>query len=319
MSSTPAHIVLISAPYFQPVVDYYRHEFKERGLELRVPKVNERLSENELLALMDGVIGVISGDDAFTSKVIETSTQLQVISKWGTGIDSIDMQACQDFGVVVTRTKNAFSEPVADSAVGYALAFLRNIPQMTKAMRAGRWEKIPGRALNECTVGIIGVGDVGKAFVRRMQPFGARLIACDPIYPGDDFCSSTGLNMCTQGQVLQEADILSLHCDLNPTSHHLINTETLSLMKTDTVLINTARGAIIDEAALIQTLANNRLGGVGLDVFEREPLPQDSPLLSFERVLVAAHNSNSSPKAWHRVHRSTLDNLFSVLDQGPIK
>lgn len=306
--------VLISAPYFIPVIDRFRHLFEERQIELVTPNVQERLEEHQLLEIMSDIDGVISGDDRFTEKVLAASPCLKAISKWGTGIDSIDGEACRARGVRIFNTPNAFTEPVADSVLGYMLAFARNIPFMDSHMKGGTWHKIPGRALRECTLGIVGLGNVGQAVARRAQAFGMTILATDPRLPSDAFRQSVNVQMVDLETLLQQSDFISLNCDLNPTSRHLINDETLKLVKPTAVIINTARGPIIHEVALVRALQEKRLGGVGLDVFEDEPLPEGSPLRHMENALLAPHNSNSSPEAWEKVHWNTIMNLLNYLE-----
>ncbi len=310
--------ILISAPYMQPIIEELRPRFTARNAAIIVPKVNERLEEDDLLHLFANadIDGVICGDDRFTARVIAAAVpRLKVIAKWGTGIDSIDQQACAAHGVAVRNTPDAFSQPVADSVLSYMLCFARNPLAMDIAMKQGVWQKIPGRALNECTLGVLGVGDVGRAVVRRAAAFGMRLLGCDPRTPPDDFLAATGITMVEQATLLAEADFISMNCDLNPTSHHLINAATLAQVKPTAILINTARGPVVDEPALIAALQQGQLAGAALDVFEHEPLPADSPLRSMHNVLLAPHNSNSSPKAWQHVHENTIKNLFGVLEE----
>jgi D-3-phosphoglycerate dehydrogenase len=308
--------ILISAPYMQPVIERFRAELEHAGCELFIPPVFERFEEDDLLEFIGDIDGAITGDDRFTPRVLQAAPRLKVISKWGTGIDSIDREACAQLGVAVKNTPNAFSEPVADTVLGYMLSFVRNLPFMDQHMKNGVWEKIPGRSLRECTLGIIGVGDVGKAVARRAVGFGMRILGTDPkdiasISP--DFVSQTGIQMVDLPTLLREADFISTNCDLNPTSYHLINDETLAQVKPTTVVINTARGPIVDEQALIRALQAGKIAGAALDVFEHEPLPEDSPLRQMNNVMLAPHNSNSSPMAWEHVHRNTIDNLLAVL------
>jgi D-3-phosphoglycerate dehydrogenase / 2-oxoglutarate reductase len=309
------HKILISAPYMQPIIDRFRPIFDERNITLVVPPVSERMEEADLLAVIGDVDGAICGDDQFTARVLDAAPKLKVISKWGTGIDSIDQAACRDRGIAVCNTPNAFSEPVADSVLGYMLAFSRNLFRMDRAMKAGKWEKIPGRALRECTLGVIGVGNVGKAVVRRAAAFGMTILGNDPIRPPEDFITATGITMTSLEALLGEADFISVNCDLNPTSQHLINNTTLAQVKKSPVLINAARGPIVDEPALVRALQSGRLAGAGMDVFEEEPLPTNSPLRTMDNVLIAPHNSNSSPEAWERVHENTIRNLLQILEK----
>ena len=306
--------ILFSAPYMIPFLDRFRPVLENFGLELIVPVVEERLEETELLEYAEKYDGVICGDDRYTRRVIEASTpRLKVISKWGTGIDSIDKEACNEYGVMLGNTPNAFTEPVADSVFGYLLTFARQHPWMDWAMKQGDWKKIPGKALRECTLGIIGIGNIGSALVKRAQPFGMKVLGNDirDIDPG--FVKEYELEMVSLEKLLSRADFVSVNCDLNPTSRHLINQDAFSLMKPGAVLINTARGPIVDEEALIAALQDGIISGAAMDVYENEPLPEDSKLREFSQVLLAPHNSNSSPQAWEKVHWNTIKNLLDGL------
>jgi D-3-phosphoglycerate dehydrogenase len=272
------------------------------------------MEESDLLRYAGQFDGAICGDDRYTERVIQScAPRLKVISKWGTGIDSIDADACSRYGIKVCRTPNAFTLAVADTVLGYILAFARRQPWMDKEMKSGKWEKIPGRSLSECSLGVIGVGNIGKAVTRRARAFGMKIYGTDIIDIDRGFITETGIEMTSLESLLSHADFVSVNCDLNPTSHHLINHDTLVLLKSNAVLINTARGPIVEEQALVEALQSQRLAGAALDVFEVEPLPADSPLMKMHNVMLAPHNSNSSPAAWERVHWSTIKNLVEGL------
>lgn len=306
--------VLVSAPYMLPVIDRFRGELEGLGIELSLANVRERLEEEDLLGLVGQIDGVICGDDRFTARVLEAAApRLRVISKWGTGIDSIDQEAARRLGIRVCNTPGAFTDPVADSVLGYVLAFARRIPRATASLREGSWEKLPSIALNEATLGVIGVGNVGSAVARRAHAFGMRILGNDirPVSP--EVVRDTGLWPVRLDDLLGQADFVSLNCDLNPTSFHLIGQAQLERMRRTSVLINTARGPIVDEGALARALEEGRIAGAALDVFEEEPLPEDSRLRRMTNVLLAAHNANSSPRAWETVHRSTIRNLLDGL------
>jgi D-3-phosphoglycerate dehydrogenase len=299
----------------QPVIDRFREVFRENDIELVVPPVAERLDEEELLRYVEDIDGAIAGDDRWTERVLRAAPKLKVISKWGTGIDSIDQDACRELGISVRNTPNAFSEPVADTVMAYVLAFARRLLPINHEMHEGKWEKLPGVALAECALGVIGVGNVGKAVVRRAIAFGADIVGNDIAEMPPDFLAETGIHMASKEELLRRADFVSLNCDLNPTSFHLIGERELALMKPTAYLINTSRGPVIDEPALIEALRAGKIAGAGLDVFEAEPLPQDSPLRSMPNVLLSPHNANSSPVAWERVHHSTISNLLEALNE----
>ena len=307
--------VLFTAPYMIPFVDRFKSVFDKYNIELIVPDVHERMEEADLLKYAGQFDGAICGDDRYTARVIEACVpRLKVISKWGTGIDSIDAEACSRYSIKIGRTLNAFTTPVADTVLGYMLAFTRRQPWMDKEMKSGKWEKIPGKALSENTLGVIGIGNIGKAVTRRAKAFGMKVYGADIRAIDHVFISETGIEMTTLESLLSKSDFVSINCDLNSTSHHLMNSETFALMKPNAVLINTARGPIVEEKSLIEALQAKRLGGAALDVFEHEPLPLDSPLLKMDNVMLAPHNSNSSPAAWERVHWNTIRNLLDGLD-----
>ncbi|HEX8990163.1 MAG TPA: phosphoglycerate dehydrogenase [Anaerolineales bacterium] len=303
--------LLFTAPYMIPVLDRFRDVFAAHDFELIVPEVHERLEEADLLRYAGKFDATVCGDDRYSARVLEScAPRLKVISKWGTGVDSIDASACARLGIQLWRTPNAFTAAVADSVMGYLLAFVRRQPWMDREMKAGKWSKLPGRSLAECTLGIVGVGVIGKALVRRALPFGMKLLGNDIVEIDPAFIGETGIEMTSLPALLSQSDFVSLNCDLNPTSIHLINAGTLAMMKPGAVLINTARGPIVDEPALVDALRSGRLAGAGLDVYEMEPLPADSPLLQMDNVMLAPHNANSSPAAWERVHWNTIRNLL---------
>ncbi len=297
-----------------PSLDRFRPVFQRFGLELIVPEVEERLEEEEILAYAGEFDGVICGDDRFSRQVIEACLpRLKVISKWGTGVDSIDRQACEEHGVFLGNTPNAFTDPVSDSVLGYMLGFARQHCWMDRAMKDGVWKKIPGKALGECTLGVIGIGNVGQAVIKKARPFGMRVLGNDIREIESEFLESYQVEMMTLPELLAEADFISLNCDLNPTSRHLIAERAFSMMRPEAILINTARGPIVKEEALITALKKGLIAGAALDVYEFEPLPPDSPLRDFPQVLLAPHNANSSPRAWERVHWNTIRNLLDGL------
>lgn len=310
--------VLLSAPYLIPIRNRIRPFLESYGIELLVAPVVERLNEPDLLEFAGQFDGALCGDDQYTARVLEAcAPRLKVISKWGTGIDSIDQAAAARLGIMVGRTPNAFTLPVADAVFGYMIEFCRHLAQMDRAMKGGVWEKIPGRSLSECTLGVVGVGTIGKMVLRRGRAFGMRLIGNDIVEIAPDFVRETELQVAPLEQLLEQSDFVSLHTDLNPTSYHLINRRTLAHMRAGAYLINTARGPVVEEAALVEALQGGKIAGAALDVFEVEPLPKESPLLSMDNVLLAPHNSNSSPAAWQRVHQNTLRNLLIGLGMTP--
>ena len=311
--------VLFSAPYMIPFVDRFSPIFKHYQINLLIPEnIEERLEEDDILKYAGQFDGVICGDDRFTPKAIEACVpRLRVISKWGTGIDSIDKETCDRFDISIGRTINAFTNPVADTVLGYMLAFVRRLPWMDQAMKSGMWEKLPGRTLGECTLGVVGVGRIGKAVLRRANTFGMRLLGNDIVEIDPHFIQDNRVEMLPFGELLSQSDFVSLNPDLNPTSYHLMDEKAFSLMKSTAVIINASRGPVVKETALIDALENKTIAGAALDVFEFEPIEESNPLLKMANVMLAPHNANSSPAAWERVHWNTIRNLLVGLGHDP--
>ncbi|GAH75542.1 unnamed protein product, partial [marine sediment metagenome] len=265
-----------------------------------LPPVKERLSEAELVPIIEKYDGIICGDDSFTKKVLQKAKKLKVIVKWGTGIDSIDQEAAKHLGIPVYNTPNAFSEPVSDTVMGFVLSFSRNISRSDQMMKSGGWEKILCYSLSEQTIGIIGIGNVGRLVARKANAFGMQIYGNDIKEIPEEMTKSLNITMVDKETLLGESDYVSLNCTLNETSYHLISKPQLQFMKNTAILINTARGNIVNEPDLIKALENKIIAGAALDVFEVEPLPQDSPLRRFENCLLSSHNSNSSPLYWQK-------------------
>jgi len=307
--------VLVTAPYFQKVYERYAERMCGLGLDVHLPPVRERLSEAELLPLIDEFDGVISGDDQFTERVLRKAKKLKVISKWGTGIDSIDREVASQLGIAVRNTPGAFSEPVADTVFAFILAFSRGLHLQDADIRKGLWEKRICLGLRGLTLGIVGVGNCGKAVARRAGGFGLKLVGNDirPIDP--EFVAETSMTMMELDELLSESDFVSMNCDLNPTSFHLMDAEKFKRMKSGSYYVSTCRGPVTDEKALIEALRSGKPAGAGLDVFEDEPLPLDSPLRSMHNVILSPHNANSDPATAERIHESTLAHLMEELNR----
>jgi len=305
--------VLVSAPYMQKDIDKFLDFFDKHNIDITLPELRERLSESELLEIIADFDGAICGDDMFTRRVLLASKKLKVLSKWGTGINTIDVKAAEELGIKVCNTLNAFSHPVADTTLAYILAFARNVISSDVQMKQGIWEKITGFALSEKTLGIIGLGNVGTQVAKRARAFNMNIIANDikDIHP--IILEQYDVSMVSKDEVYQNADFISLHCDLNDTSYHMLNADAFNKMKKKPYIINTARGGIIVHNDLLKALEEEIISGAGLDVFEEEPLPLDDKLLQKSNVILAPHNSNNSPKYWAIVHENTLMNLIKHL------
>jgi phosphoglycerate dehydrogenase-like enzyme len=306
--------VLVTAPRLVAVLDRYVAELHEAECATRVAPTRERLTEAELLPLVGDIDGFICGDDQITARVLDAARRLKVISKWGTGIDSIDVEEARRRGIAVRNTPGAFTDPVADTVLGYLLLVARQLDRHAADMRAGLWQRLPARALGETTIGIVGLGAIGMAVARRAAAFGARLLGSDAQPRPLTLLQPLGLAQVPLETLLAQSDFVTLHASLTADSDHLIDDARLRLMKPSAVLINTARGRLVDEQALVAALREGRLAGAALDVFEDEPLPETSPLRLLPNVYLSPHNANASQGAAERVHVASIRNVLQVLN-----
>jgi len=310
---TKRYKAIISAPYLVKDIELFRDELAVNGVDIDVRAVNERLEESELLDIIAQYDGVVCGDDRFTPQVYDRADNLKVVVKWGTGIDSLNREYALSKNIPILNTPDAFTEPVSDSVMAFILSFARQIATSDRLMKDGHWQKCAGFCLNELTLGIIGVGRIGSAVAKKANVFGMKILGCDIKDIDPEVVKVSNIEMVTKDELLQRSDYLTLNCDLNPTSFHLIGEDDFNIMKKSAVIINTARGPIIDEQSLIHALQSRKISGAGLDVFEQEPLSPDSPLRKMDNCLLSSHNVNTSPKYWSRVHRNSIDLLYQGL------
>jgi D-3-phosphoglycerate dehydrogenase len=295
-------------------IDRYREQIESRGAELIIPTVDQFLTEDELIELLPDVDGVLAGDDEFTERVYAAAPKLRVVSKWGVGIDSIDTEAAARHGVEVRNCRGSMSDAVADMTVGFAVVLARRVLETNRHTRQGEWVKLEGTNVAGKTVGIVGVGSVGSEVARRFTGFRALLLGSDPKGIPDTLQEETGIRPSELDPLLEASDFVTLHCDLNPTSRGLIGPRELDRMKPGAFLINTARGPVVQEAALERALADGSIAGAALDVFEREPLRPDSPLRTMPNVILGCHTAYNSREAVEATTLMTIRNLFDVLE-----
>lgn len=305
--------VLVSCPLIHGEMDAYDEEFTAHDATYDVPEVDQQLDESELLEIIDRYHGVIAGDDEFTERVFEAATNLQVVSKWGVGTDNIDKEAAEAHGVAVHNTPGAFNDEVADVVIGYAIMLTRHLHRVDRAIREGDWFAPRGVSLAGKTFGVVGVGDIGSTVARRAAALGMDVLGHDVVELPAELKADTGINSQEVDELLQESDVVSLNCALTPATRGLIGERELELLGPEGYLINTARGALIDQPALVEALETDRLAGAALDVFETEPLPENDPLTERSDVILGSHNAQNTAEAVRRVNDRAVANLFDEL------
>ncbi len=264
------------------------------GLAIRLaPKVGRR-TPGELVPLVSDVVGAIVSTDPFDAAVFAAAPRLRVVARVGIGTDSIDLDAATRAGVAVTTTPGALEETVADHTLALMLASLRRVVENDASVRRGEWERagrLTGIDLNGATVGLIGLGTIGRAVARRLLGFGSHVIACDPAVPAYD-----GVELVDLPTLLRRADVVSIHLPLTTETRGLIGADQLKEMRRGAVLVNTARGGIVDESALAEALENGHLRAAALDVFAEEP-PPASALLRLENAVFSPHIAGISERS----------------------
>ena len=280
--------VLVTPHLLHEAPGPYRDVLLQAGMEIVYPPLDGLLMEPDVLAEhLQGIDAVLAGMEPFNASVIGRS-KLRVIARVGVGYDAVDVPAATEHGVAVVITPGTNEVSVAEHTIAFITGIMRGFPGREREVRTGEWLRRPAPRLAGKTLGIVGLGRIGKAVVPRAQGLGLNVIAYDP-YPDEDYCTAQGVRLVSFDDLLAEADIVSLHLPATVDTTDLMNAETLARMKAGSVLINTARGSLVDEEALYEALATGHLYAAGLDVFKIEPLPLDSPLLRLENLLVAPH------------------------------
>ncbi len=303
--------VLLTTPSAEP----YR-----RDLE-RLPGVSVRerydlvgtQDEQPLAAGLEHAWAVIAGSERYTRAVLEGARSLQAVVRWGVGFDAIDVAAATAAGVAVLVTPGANAEAVADMALALILACLRRLPELDAAVRRGRWRPAAiGGDLAGATVGIVGLGAVGRAVVTRVRGFGCNAVAVEP-HPDDQFCAAHGVELTTLTELLPRVDVLTLHAPLTDATRHLLGARELALMRPHAVLVNTSRGGLIDQVALLAALRGGTIAAAGLDVFEREPVAPDDPLISLRNVILTPHVSSFTGSGMQRTAATVVTQLRELV------
>ena len=313
-SSTGRRKLTITAHTMGRVADFFIPSFEELGWEVavRVPQT-QYFSALELAEISSGSEVVIIGDDHASEIFFRNgSPHLKLLVKWGIGTDSIDFHAADRFGVRVRNTPGVFSDEVADLAMAYVLALARQVVAVHIDALEGRWSQVSGATLAGKTLGIVGFGSIGRAIASRSLAFGMKVAFFDPLFADviPKGCMEQSLN-----EVLKVSDFLMLACPSTPDTRGMVNSESLGLMKDGSFLINVARGDLVVEEDLVAALHSGRLSGVALDVYETEPLPEDSELRQFSNVVLGAHNGSNTTEGLMRASSVVADIVIGYSEE----
>jgi len=273
----------------------------------------EMLSRPELKDFLSKADGAVVGRDSIDEDLLRNCPKLKIVSKYGVGLDSVDRRACQKYGVAIGWTGGVNRLSVAEQTLGFILALCRNLYQTSCLLKSGRWVTNGGWQLSGKTVGIIGVGHIGKELIRLLAPFNCRILPND-IVEQTEFYRANGLVESSKETIFSEADIVTIHTPLTGETRYLVNSKTLSLMKNTSFLINTSRGAVVNERDLKQALISKTIAGAALDVFEEEP-PQDLEFLQLPNLFCTPHVGGNAIEAVRAMGLSAIHHLEKFYEQ----
>ena len=306
--------VLICARSFQRYDGEHHEVLRAAGIEEESSGFDRALTGAELAERLPGFDAVIVGMDQVTDETLSAADRLRIVSMNGVGLDRIDVAAATRRGVAVTNTPSANAASVADHTLALMLAQARAIPLHDRRVRNGSWSRVTGRELTGRVLGLIGLGAIGREVAKRALAFGMRVQVYDP-FVEQAACREIGIDTVDLATLLATSDIVSLHCPVTAQTENIINADRLAAMKKDAVLINTARGELVDEAALAAALTGGKLSGAALDVFANEP-PTGSPLLEMQNVILTPHLGGNTLEAVLRTALQSARNVVAVLRGG---
>lgn len=298
--------ILISTSSFNTESAYYAL-LLEKGFQAELNPFKRKLSEKEIIDFLPGIDGLIAGVEPLNKEVLSSTKSLKVISRCGTGMDSVDVEAAKELGIKVFNTPDAVTQCVAELTVGLILNVLRHVSLGDRLIRSGQWKKHMGNLLFGKTVGLLGLGRIGKRVVELLQPFGVKYIARD-IAPDISFAEEHGVKIGDIDDVLRESDVVSIHLPYFPELDHFISDRELGLMKKESILINASRGKLIDEDALCRALSEKMIAGAAIDTFENEPYV--GPLKNLDNVVLTPHIGSYAIESRIRMERESVENLI---------
>jgi D-3-phosphoglycerate dehydrogenase len=284
---------------------------KDAGLDIQLNPYGRKLTPDECLSLYQDIDGLIAGTEALNAEILKSAKNLKVISRCGTGLDNVDINAARDLGIKVFTTPDAPTQAVAELTVGLILSLLRRISLEDRTIRNGGWAKNMGNLLSGKTLGILGLGRIGRRLVELTQPFNLKYIAWDNS-PDRQFADRYNVEFAGLDDMLARADIVTIHLPYAPGLKDIISERELGLMKPDALLVNAARGGLVNEASLYTTIKEKRIGGAAIDVFEREPYT--GPLTGLDNIILTSHIGSYAQEARVEMELQAARNLLHGLD-----
>jgi D-3-phosphoglycerate dehydrogenase / 2-oxoglutarate reductase len=289
---------------------------QKRGFEVvEAPRNIDLYQAENLIATAKDCVACVAGSEPWTDAVLAACPKLRVLARTGVGYDAIDMAACDRRRVVVATTPGVNHHAVAEHTMALLFGVARLFPSRDQFVRACTWNRFSGPRVMGSTLGLVGLGRIGRAVATRAVGVGLKVVAYEP-FPNREFCEQWNIELASFEDLLKKSDYVSLHLPMSAETKHVMNAKTLAIMKPGSVLINTARGLLVDEPALIQALNSGHLRGAGLDVFEVEPLPDTSPLLKMDNVLLSGHLAGLDDESQRDTLKMSAETIISLLEGG---
>lgn len=289
-----------------------RTELEDTVGEVVYNPAGHPLSASELVDMIRGVDGWIAGLDFIDKDVIDAADKLKIIARYGVGLDRVDLTAAKEKGIIVTNTPGANATSVAELTIGLMITLARRIPFAVAQTRLGEWPRIKGVSLSGKTVGLLGLGAIGRQVAQMLGGFQCRIIGFDPALTTDE-AAQWDVELLQRDQVIQQADFLSLHLPSIPETENMINADVFAMMKEGSFLINTARIELIDEDALVNALNSGKVAGAALDTFRQEPPDPDHPLLKLNQVIVTPHTGAHTDSSTNLMGHMALQSCLQAL------
>ncbi|MDG0813337.1 phosphoglycerate dehydrogenase [Cohnella rhizosphaerae] len=305
--------VLVTATNYSALCAEAKQLLEDAGCEIVENQLGRPHTYEELIPLVGDIDAVVAGVDTWDEAVFKHAPKLKAIARFGVGVDNIDLAQAKAYGIQVTNVPGGNANAVAELTVGLILSMMRNIPALQESAKRAYWDRRVGVELAGRTVGLLGFGNIAQMVARKLQGFDVKLIAYDK-FPSAAKAEALGVELVDSDEVLKQSDVVSMHLPSLKETHHMMSDAQFGLMKESAYFVNTARGALVDEQALYRALQGGRIAGAAIDVYEREPVAADNPLLKLDNLLATPHTAAETEETYRRVGLATAQALLDVFE-----
>lgn len=306
-----AHKILVTATNYSQLCSAAKSLLEKSDCEIIESPFGRPMTFEEIKDHIDDVEGVVAGVDDWNEEVFKIAPKLKVISRFGVGVDNIDIEAARKHGIQVTNAAGGNSNAVAELTIGLIISAMRNVPQLHATTREGQWDRFSGYEVINRTVGLLGFGNIARSIAKKLQGFDVNIVAYDK-YPNMDAAKELNVSMMESDEVIAAADVLCMMLPSLPETQHFMNAETFAKMKDGSYFINTARGALVDEKALADALTSGKLRAAAIDVYEQEPTSPTNPLFNIPNIVTTPHTAAETYETYHSVGLITANAILDV-------